>query len=121
MREAEDVVDEEEHVAALLVAEVLGDGQGAQGDPGAGAGRLVHLPEHQHGKALLEIVRLDHRVLAALLEFRVQVVPFAGALADPANTEKPPRCLATLLINSCNSTVLPTPAPPKRPILPPRR
>ena len=45
--EAEDVVDEEEHVLALLVAEVLGDGERGEADAGARAGRLVHLPVHQ--------------------------------------------------------------------------
>src|SRR6266851_5782395 len=34
----------------------------------------------------------------------------------PANTENPPCCFATLLISSMMTTVLPTPAPPKRPI-----
>ncbi len=38
----------------------------------------------------------------------------------PANTETPPCCSATLWISSWISTVLPSPAPPKRPILPPR-
>jgi hypothetical protein len=37
----------------------------------------------------------------------------------PANTDTPPWALATLLMSSWMSTVLPTPAPPKRPILPP--
>ena len=37
----------------------------------------------------------------------------------PANTESPPCPLAMLLINSWISTVLPTPAPPNNPILPP--
>src|SRR5713226_8642466 len=37
----------------------------------------------------------------------------------PANTENPPCCFATLLISSMMTTVLPTPAPPKRPIFPP--
>ncbi len=37
----------------------------------------------------------------------------------PANTDTPPCFLATLLMSSWMSTVLPTPAPPKRPILPP--
>mmetsp|Transcript_39051 Transcript_39051/g.78084 ORF Transcript_39051/g.78084 Transcript_39051/m.78084 type:complete len:202 (-) Transcript_39051:297-902(-) len=37
----------------------------------------------------------------------------------PANTENPPCALAMLLISSMITTVLPTPAPPKRPILPP--
>ena len=39
----------------------------------------------------------------------------------PAKTERPLRALAMLLINSMMSTVLPTPAPPKAPILPPFR
>src|SRR5581483_5259214 len=38
---------------------------------------------------------------------------------DPEKTEKPPCCLATLLISSMITTVLPTPAPPNSPILPP--
>ena len=38
----------------------------------------------------------------------------------PANTEMPPWCWAMLLISSWMMTVLPTPAPPKRPVLPPR-
>ena len=44
--EAEDVVDEEQHVLAL-VAEILGDGQARQADAGAGARRLVHLAVDQ--------------------------------------------------------------------------
>ena len=41
------------------------------------------------------------------------------AVPTPVNTDRPPCCLATLLISSMMSTVLPTPAPPNRPILPP--
>src|ERR1700753_3472881 len=41
LREAEDVVDEEQHVLAL-VAEIFGDGETGQTDAGAGARRLVH-------------------------------------------------------------------------------
>ncbi len=37
----------------------------------------------------------------------------------PANTEYPPWFMAMLLMSSMMTTVLPTPAPPKRPILPP--
>ena len=37
----------------------------------------------------------------------------------PANTERPSYALAILLINSMINTVLPTPAPPNKPILPP--
>src|SRR5256885_8875823 len=40
--EAEDVVDEEQHVLAL-VAEIFRDGEAREADAGARAGRLVHL------------------------------------------------------------------------------
>ena len=46
LREAEDVVDEEQHVLAL-VAEMLGDRQAGQRDAHAGARRLVHLAVDQ--------------------------------------------------------------------------
>ncbi len=38
----------------------------------------------------------------------------------PAKTETPPKFLATRVIISWMSTVLPTPAPPNSPIFPPR-
>ena len=56
LREAEDVVDEEQHVLAL-VAEVLGDGQAGEADAGAGARRLVHLAEHQRAFRLHARIR----------------------------------------------------------------
>src|SRR5258706_149213 len=46
LRETEDVVDEEQHVLALI-AEILGDGETGEADAGAGAGRLVHLTEYE--------------------------------------------------------------------------
>ena len=71
LREAEDVVDEEEDVAALL-AEELGHREAGQPDAEARAGRLVHLAEDHDG--LVDDARLDHLV--------EQVVALAGALAD---------------------------------------
>ena len=68
--EAEDVVDEQEDVAVLLVAEVLGHRQAGQPDPQARAGRLVHLAEHE-GR-LGDDARLGHLV--------DQVVALAAAL-----------------------------------------
>ena len=82
LREAEDVVDEEQHVLAL-VAEMLGDGQAGQADAGARTRRLVHLAVDQRafgaGRAavllgVLVDARFDHLV--------IEVVAFAGALAD---------------------------------------
>ena len=45
--EAEDVVDEQQHVLPADVAEVLGHGQAGQPHPLPRAGRLVHLAEDQ--------------------------------------------------------------------------
>lgn len=45
--EAEDVVNEEQHVLTLLVPEVLGHRQPRQGHPGTGTWGLVHLPIDQ--------------------------------------------------------------------------
>ena len=79
LREAEDVVDEQQRVGAGLVAEVLGHRQGRQGDAQPGARRLVHLAEHH--------ARLIDDAAAGLadlgfLHFQPQVGPFAGPLAD---------------------------------------
>ena len=106
--EAEDVVDEEQHVLAL-VAEVLGHRQAGQRDAQAGARGLVHL-------AVDERDAVDH---AGLLHLDPEVVPLAGALADAGEHGHAAVLLATLWISSWISTVLPSPAPPKRPILPP--
>src|SRR5260221_12138214 len=70
--EPEDVVDEQQHVLALDVAEVLGHRERGQADPQPGARRLVHLAEHQRGV-------LDHVGLGHLDE---QVVALASPLAD---------------------------------------
>ena len=83
---AVDVVDEEQHVAALaagvrarLVAEVLGHGETGERDAQPIARRLVHLPVHHRHlgvaqRVLVDDARLDHLV--------IEVVALAGALAD---------------------------------------
>ena len=83
MREAEDVVDEEQDVLAL-VAEIFRHREAREADARARAGRLVHLAVDQRafrarGRAvvLLRIfvhARFDHLV--------IEVVAFARALAD---------------------------------------
>src|SRR5207302_280413 len=59
-------------------AEVLGDGQAAQGDAQAGAGRLGHLAVHEGGARFRRVLEIDD---AALLELDPQVVALARALA----------------------------------------
>jgi len=82
LRETEDVVDEEQHVLALI-AEILGDGETGEADAGAGAGRLVHLTEYE-GAFRLHVGIWMTRVGVDLGfdELVIQVVAFAGPLAD---------------------------------------
>ena len=68
--EAEDVVDEQQHVLAL-VAEVLGHGQRGEADAQSGARRLVHLSVDE--RDLVDHVRLLH--------LEPEVVALARALA----------------------------------------
>ena len=74
LAEPEDVVHEHEDVTAALVAEVLGHGQARQGDPQAGAGRLVHLAVAEDG--LVDDARLLH--------LEPEVVALTGPLAHAA-------------------------------------
>ena len=75
--EAEDVVDEEQHVLPLLIAEVLGLGETRETHAGAGARRLVHLAVDQRHLGLVAVevddARFDHLV--------IEVVALAGPLA----------------------------------------
>ena len=71
LREAEDVVDEQQHVLAL-VTEVLGRGQTGESHAHTGSGRLVHLSVDQAG--LVDNAGLGH------LEEEVRAL--TGALAD---------------------------------------
>ena len=83
LREAEDVVDEEQHVLAL-VAEILGDGQAGEADAGARARRLVHLAEDQRafGAGGRAVVLVRVLVDAGLDHLVIEVVALARALAD---------------------------------------
>ncbi len=87
LREAEDVVDEQQGVSPGGVTEPFGHCQRGQRDAETGSGWLVHLAEHHAG--LLDDVTTG-RADFGFLHFQPQVVPFAGSFTDPANTEYPP-------------------------------
>ena len=72
LHEAEDVVDEEEHVLILAVAEVFRHREPRERRAHPHAGRFVHLPEDE--RRLIED--------PALLHFQPEVVALAAALAD---------------------------------------
>ena len=74
LHEAEDVVDEQQHVLAAGLAEVLGHRQAGQANAQSRARRLVHLAEDEH--RLVEDARLLH--------LGVELVALARALADAA-------------------------------------
>uniref|UniRef100_A0A182P1D5 Prokaryotic-type class I peptide chain release factors domain-containing protein n=1 Tax=Anopheles epiroticus TaxID=199890 RepID=A0A182P1D5_9DIPT len=76
--ETEDVVNEQQHILTLLVAEVLGHSQSSQRDTGTGARRLVHLAVHQRDLGRLVLQRDD----TTLNHLVVQIVTLAGAFAD---------------------------------------
>ena len=95
LREAEHVVDEEQHVLVLLVAEILGDRQGRESNSKTGSGRLIHLTidqtdagsglEDRHavgsdlGVAVCVLLGLDDVGLDHLV---VEIVALTGTLTD---------------------------------------
>jgi len=79
LREPEDVVDEEQHVLVLLVAEVLGDREAGKRDAQAGARGLVHLTIDQGDLRRAQVLLVDD---AGLRHLVVQVVALARPLAD---------------------------------------
>ena len=108
--EAEDVVDEQQHVLILA----------RRGSTPPWSGRSA-----QRAYAL-RAARSSGRKTRAVLSITpdscislYRSLPSRVRSPTPANTEIPPCCLAMLLISSMMMTVLPTPAPPNRPILPP--
>ena len=72
--EAKDVVDEQQHVAVLVVAEVLGHRQRRVAHAEPAARRLVHLAEDHH----------HVRQHAGFLHVAVELLAFATAFADAA-------------------------------------
>ena len=78
LREAENVVDEEQHVLTFFVAEIFGDGQARQPHAQTRAGRLGHLAIHQRDFRFVPVVWIDD---ARFLHFEPQIVALARPLA----------------------------------------
>ena len=118
LRKPENVVDEQQHVLAFFIAEIFGDRQTGQSHAQTRPGRLGHLSVDQRDLRFRVVLRIDD---AGLLHFEPEIVAFARSLADAGEHRNTAVLCAMLLINSMMMTVLPTPAPPNRPILPPRK
>ena len=78
LREAENVVNEQQHVLVFFVAEIFRDREAGQGHAQTRAGRLVHLAVNQRDFGSAEVVLLDD---VGLGHFVVKVVALARPLA----------------------------------------
>ncbi len=78
LREAENVVDEQENVLSFFVSEYSADGERAQRDARASSRRLIHLAVNQSRFRDDGLAGLELR----FIHFQVEVVAFARALAD---------------------------------------
>ena len=74
LNEAEDIVDEQQHVAVLVVPEILGHRQRGMAHAEPAARRLVHLAEDHH----------HVRQHAGFLHLAVKLLAFATTFADAA-------------------------------------
>ena len=79
LHEAENVIDEKQHIEMLLIAEVLRHGEPRQTHTQPSSRGFCHLPIDERGARLFRIARHDH---AGFLEFQPQVVSLTRALAD---------------------------------------
>ena len=77
LSETENVVDEEKHILALLITEILGDGETSESDTGTGTRGLVHLTEDESDLGVA--LEVDN---TSLNHFVVQVVTLTSTLAD---------------------------------------
>jgi len=76
--ESENVVDEEKHILALGISEVLGNSQTGKGDSGSGSWGLVHLAVDE-GDLGLVILQADDTSLNHLV---VEIVTLSSSLSD---------------------------------------
>ena len=89
LREAENVVDEQQDVLSLLVTEVLCNRQCTQRDPRARAGRFVHLAVDQRGLRENGFARLE----LGLAHLEEKVVTLTSTLTDAREAGHTTVCL----------------------------
>lgn len=75
--EAENVVDEEQHILAFFVTEVLGNGQTSESDTCTGTRGLVHLTENESDLGVT--IEVDD---TSLNHFVVEIVTLTGTFTD---------------------------------------
>ena len=77
LSEAENVVDEEQHILTFLITEVLRNGEAGKGDTGTGTRGLVHLTEDKSDLGVT--FKVDDTGLNHLV---VEIVTLTGTLTD---------------------------------------
>jgi len=78
LSESENVVDEEKHILALGISEVLGNGETGKSDSGSGSWGLVHLSVDESDLGLV-VLQTDN---ASLNHLVVQIVTLSSSLTD---------------------------------------
>ena len=78
--ETEDVVDEQKHILALLVTEVLRNGESGERNTGTGTRGLVHLTEDESDLGVT--LEVDD---TSLNQFVVKIVTLTSTLTDTLN------------------------------------
>ena len=80
LREAEDVVNEQQHILTLLITEVLGNSKTGQGDTSTSAWWFVHLSENKSDLGVT--LEVDD---TSLNHFVVKIVTLTSTLTDTLN------------------------------------
>mmetsp|Transcript_22005 Transcript_22005/g.31929 ORF Transcript_22005/g.31929 Transcript_22005/m.31929 type:complete len:285 (+) Transcript_22005:634-1488(+) len=96
LSEAEDIVDEKQHILSLLVSEVLGNGQTSKGHTSPGSWGLIHLAVHKGslGSLSASFRDLDDTSLNHLV---VQIVTLSGTFTDASKHRVPSVVLSNVV------------------------
>ena len=82
MREAEDVVDKEQHVLTLKITEVLCDSKTCETNTRTSTWGFVHLAINKRAFRFISLsAQLDH---ATFDHFVIKVISFPSSLSDPS-------------------------------------
>lgn len=83
-------------ILALLITEVLGNGETSKGNTGTGTRGLVHLTEHQGDLGLA--LKLDD---TGLLHFVVEIVTLTSTLTDTSEDGETTVSLGDVVLRLC--------------------
>src|SRR5690606_17262061 len=85
LRKPENVINEQQHVLALLIAEILSHRKSGKRNTQTRTRRLVHLTKHQRSAALLAVTRGNNARLNHLVP---EIVTFTSTLTHTTENRK---------------------------------